>query len=317
MTLCEKCIFVLSTSKLVLYALVPMLLEHTTGSVLLTTTHTEMQTVPKVQIENAPEHSYQLLFAEQESSLSEFISHMEHNQIRVGVIHVDSPLYPELLKAGDGAIWLSACREGVLHYIEELKPHITHPTLLLCFDNDSNLITRAQHICSNSSVCVYKCVAHSVCTTTKLNHSQKTISLLGGEECFLVFPPEAAPFKRHIKSNIAPLSTRTQLRFASTPTEYQFLTDAKAINVNALHTAICILAYTEGHKQSLSLETASNMPLAPYLISPLFLTKSYSCMRECSTNICLLLLNNSVSQNTFTRKLREDLLATCSPHLMN
>lgn len=265
MTLCEKCIFVLSTSKLVLHALVPMLLEHTTDSVLLVTTRTEMQTVTKVQIENAPEHTYQLLYAEQENSLSEFMSHMRRNQIRVGVIHIDSPLYPELLRVGDGAIWLSACREGVLHYIEELKPFITHPTLILCFDNDSNLIIRAQHLCSSSFICVHKCVAHSVCTTLKLNHSQETISLLGGEECFLVFPPEAEPFKQHLKSNIDPLSTRAQLRFASTPTEYQFLTDAKAINVNALHTAICILAYTEGDKQSLSLEAVSNMPIGTVL----------------------------------------------------
>ena len=251
--------YVLSTSKLVLHAIVPMLLEYTSKATLIATTNTRFETVNKVVFDQDGNMSYDIMYAKNESTLNEFISKMHSKNVRVGIINISNPLFIEMLQAGNGAIWYSACRNGIYDYLLRLKLYSTSQTNILCFDNDKALIDRAKELYKNTNFLICKCVAHSICSAIEFDELHNQVNLYGGEECYLYFPPEVTKLLDHLYDPIGSMSKRVQLRFCRTSEEFDFYTLAKMIDVNALHTMICIMAYLKGNEKGISFEISSAM----------------------------------------------------------
>lgn len=260
MIACCECIYVLSTSKLSLYALIPMLLEHTTKNVLVATTSTKLEDISMVTLNKEHDRDYPILYAQSENSIEELIAKMNSKSIRVGIINTSIPLFTEMLKRGNGSFWFSACREGLFTYLPLIEQYATEPTSVLCFDNDKAMIERAQTMYADSIINIYKCVAHSICSTADYDTANCQVSLSGGKECFLFFPPEARTFQACLYSFHDSMSKRAQLRFSETNEEFAFYTVAKMIDVNAIHTMICAMAYVEGNKKGIPLDLIPALP---------------------------------------------------------
>lgn len=206
-----------------------------------------------------------ILYAQSEETLDGFIEKMISNNIRVGVINISNPLFKGMIKQANGAVWYSACRDGIFSYLPLIKEHTTEPTDIFCFDNDISLINKAKAMCVGSTISVYKCVAHSICSAVKYDITHRTVKLYGGNECYLYFPPEAQKLASHLYNPKTAMSKHAQLRFSSNATEFTFYTNAKMIDINALHSMVCVLAYVNGSKSGLAMDAISTMHFADLL----------------------------------------------------
>ena len=185
MKACEKCYYVLSTGKLVLFALIPMLLEYTSGIVLVTTTNTKFEDINTVIVDETHAFDYSVMYAKKEATVEEFVAEMRLNNIRVGIVNTYIPLFSEMLKSSNGSIWLSACREGLFSYLPQISEYVADSTMILCFDNDDKMIDCARTMYADSNISIYKCIAHSICSEADYNLMQGQVTLFGGKECFL------------------------------------------------------------------------------------------------------------------------------------
>lgn len=258
--------YVLSTSKVCLYALVPMALEHTSRIILVATTSDKFANTERIAVDETHEHDYTIMYARDERSLEEFVAKMNSSGVRVGLIPTSSSLFLEMIRSGDGEYWFSACRDGIFTYANKMKEYIKKPTTILCFDNDEEMVERAKAICTQSNLMVYKCVVHSVCFCEIFDEKQKTVKLLGGDECVLYFPPEVLEIKKYLLYDPhKAISRRVQLRFTETPEEFEFHKIAKMIDVNALHTMVCVAAYVEGHEKGIEMDKIPDMKISSIL----------------------------------------------------
>lgn len=253
---CSKVNYVLSSSKLNLYSNIPMLLEYTTEAILVATTNNKLEKISKI---SADDFEYSILYAQDEDTLYDFLHKMHSNNIRVGIIHISNPLFEEMLKYGNGATWYSACRNGIFSYLPLIQKYATKPTTILCFDNDAPMVEQAKTMCANTTIDVYKCVAHSICSCSDYDAESHSVRLYGGHECYLYFPPEAQIIKSSLYNPVEAMSKRAQLRFSESIEEFSFYTKSKLIDVNALHTMICALTYVKGSQKGFSLSSISNM----------------------------------------------------------
>lgn len=254
--------FVLSTSKLVLYAIIPMFIEYSSTPILVATTSTKLEDMATI---HACELEYPILYAHSERTLDELIEEMSSNNIRVGIINTSNPLFKEMLRQGNGAVWYSACRDGIFGYLPLIKEHATEPTDIFCFDNDMSLINKAKAMCVGSTINVYKCVAHSICSAVEYDITHRTVKLYGGSECYLYFPPEAEKLASDLYNPKTAMSKHAQLRFSANATEFAFYANAKMIDVNALHSMVCALAYVKGSINGLALDAIPIMHFADLL----------------------------------------------------
>lgn len=272
--------FVLSTGKLVLYAIIPMLLEYSSDPILVATTSTQLEDMVTI---HACEFEYPIMYAHNEYTLDEFIEKMNSNNIRVGIIHTSNPLFKEMVQQGNGSIWYSACRDGIFSYLSQIKEYATKPTDILCFDNDMSLINKAKAICAGSTINVYKCVAHSICSAVEYDVTHRLVKLYGGNECYLYFPPEAKELASYLYNPKEAISKHAQLRFSENATEFLFYTNAKMIDVNALHTMVCALAYIEGNKKGFTLDVIPTMHYSALLdktVTQCFINNLHSLLFE-------------------------------------
>lgn len=254
--------FVLSTSKLILYAIIPMLIEYSPNPILVATTSTNLEDMTTI---HASEIEYPILYAKDDETLDEFIKKMVVNDIRVGIINISNPLFKEMIKQGNGAIWYSACRNGIFSYLPLIKEHTTEPTDIYCFDNDISLINKAKAMCVGSNISIYKCVAHSICSAVEYDKTHRTVKLYGGNECYLYFPPEAKKLASHLYNPKTAMSKHAQLRFSANATEFAFYTNAKMIDINALHSMVCVLAYVKGNESGFAMNAIPTMHFADLL----------------------------------------------------
>lgn len=254
--------FVLSTSKLSLYAIIPMLLEYSANLVLIATTNNKLKSMVAV---HADDFDYPIMYADDEDSLDAFVKKMIENKVRVGIIHINHPLFKEMMKQGNGRTWFSACRSGLFTYIPLIKEYATKPMDILCFDNDKTLIDKAKAICADSKINIYKCVAHSVCSAVEYDMANRLIKLSGGKEAYFYFPPEAKKAASYLYNPREAISKHAQLRFAEDAVEFQFYIHAKMIDINAIHTMICALAYIEGNKKGIPLAEIPTMRFSELL----------------------------------------------------
>lgn len=233
-----------------------MILEYNSNPILVATTSTKLKGMVTI---HACECEYPILYAHDEHSLDELIEEMNSNNIRVGIIHTSNPLFKEMIQQGNGAIWYSACRDGIFDYISLIKEYATEPTDILCFDNDMVLIDKAKAICVGSAINIHKCVAHSICSAIEYDEVHQLVKLYGGNECYLYFPPEVKEMESYLYNPKDAISKHAQLRFSADATEFIFYTKAKMIDVNALHTMVCALAYVKGNNDGFALETIPTM----------------------------------------------------------
>ena len=249
-----NCYFVFGTSKLNLYAVVPMLLDYTSGFILVVTGNNKFENVSTISSNYS---RYDVLSSEMgDDDINDFISKMKSKQIRVGVINSSHPLFNQVLKISNGSIWFSACRERIFEYLSHLKNYTDLPTQIFCFDNDENMINKAKIQFEKYNIEVIQCVAHSICSHMSPPNDGKII-LSGGNECFLFFSPKAKFFANHLEYPI--ISKWEQLRFSNTDAEFSFYPRAKIVNINAIHTFLCIMAYVEGYQNNISLRNISTM----------------------------------------------------------
>lgn len=252
----QKPTFLLSASKLVLYSIIPALLEYNSGPVLIATTNTALK---DIRVIRACNFEYSVLYAHGEDTIDEFIKKMYSKRIYVGLIHVSDPLFEQMLQYGNGSVWYSACRTGILNYIPRIIRHATMPTDILCFDNDKSLLEQAQKICAGTFVNIHKCVAHCICSKAEYDVNNGLIQLFGGTENYLYFPPDIKKIIPHLYQPRNSFSKHAQLRFSESTEEFSFYVNAKLIDINALHTVVCVMSYIKGSENGLSLSEIASM----------------------------------------------------------
>ncbi len=253
---------VLGASKLALFAMIPMGLEYGSDVVLVTTGNTALEHMRTV---HACGLDYPFLYAQDEASLDEFIDRMLSNNIKVGFVHTEHPLFEEVISQNSDAVWFSACREGLYSYLPQIQKHTETPVHILCFDNDKALIDNVRAEYAGTNIHVHKCVAHSICSTVDYDMEHQTVELSGGEECFFYFPPEVTALDLFSYNPRKALAKRAQLRFAADDAEFEFYIKAKLIDVNALHTAVCAAAYVKGAADNTAPDEISTLRISSIL----------------------------------------------------
>lgn len=242
----ENTIFVLGASKLALAALIPTLLEHTDSIIFVATTSEKLNGISSIIFKDMPELHYNIMYADKNATFNSLKSKISKLGIRVAVINITYPIFNELFTTGNIQLCFSACRNGIFNYMDLFATKISIPTTILCFDNDESLINAAITANNNKNISIYKCVAHSICSDITYNYFTHEAILHTGKECFLFFPALGNEFKKYLKTSYNPICMRGQLRFTESYDEFLFCTKAKLIDVNALHTLVCCIAYYEG-----------------------------------------------------------------------
>lgn len=203
---------------------------------------------------NMQDTAYPFMVADDSyNTLASFYEEMKQNGIRVGVISLNSVLFEEMVKEGNGGLWFSACREGLYEtYLPIMEKLIDRPTHIFVFDNDENIVKEAKRRCKNANIHIVRCILHSVCNAKDPNPEQHAVHLVCGEECLLVFPPEAREFRSLFKSN--PFFGRAEVVFTDSEEQFKFYELWKPLGINVLHTLACVKAYTKGSHQGLTLD---------------------------------------------------------------
>ena len=264
---------VLSGSKLNLSAIIPMLLEYTNQNIFVTVTSDRLKNCNNVTFESMPILNYPILYAEDKENIESLCNRMSKQNVRVAVINTSSKSFSEMLEKGNGKIWFSSCREGLFYYLPLIEKISKQKTYILCFDNDESLIKNAKEQCSNDSVIIAKCIAHSICSGTSYDANAKQIILYSGKECLLFFPPEANVFKEYIALKQSSFSCRAQLHFLKTNNEIEFFKYAKLVDINALHSFICIYAYIQGNNKGLHINEIAYMKFSDLMSNKEILEK--------------------------------------------
>ncbi|MBQ8799660.1 MAG: hypothetical protein IJZ55_08860 [Lachnospiraceae bacterium] len=250
---------VLGTGKLQLHAIVPMLLEKTAGYVFVTTTSERLRECREIVAAGDENTKYGIWYvADDVKNLDEVKRKLDENGIRVAIVKTTSAVYTELFRACDGGYYHSACRDGILSYIHDIIEASTKPTEILCYDNDSNIVDMVRLICKGTVLSVYKCVAHAVCSSTEVDEKGKRLILYGNTEKYIFYPHQTS-VKKVLNRKVSLGNSRIQVRFAPDQDTFDFLVKAKAVDVNAMHTALCVLAYKEGAKQKIPPEEVEKM----------------------------------------------------------
>ena len=244
--MCCNNICIFSSGKVVQSALIPMLLENTDSLVFVTTTTEKFMGISSIGFNGMPELDYRILYAGDNDTLDVLKSRMIEHEVRVAIINIHYPIFQELIELGNGGVWLSACRDGIFMYLDLFQDKISKPTTVLCFDNDATLVQAAIEKNKNKYINIEKCVVHSVCSQVDYDDNKQQATLCAGKECLVIFPPSALFFREFLKNHNPLTNKRTQLRFTQTDDEFRFYSMAKLINVNAIHTLICCIAYVEG-----------------------------------------------------------------------
>lgn len=258
-------ITILGSGKIPLSALAPTISESTNYFTIVIARNPMLIGINECHLDGAHNTNYPIMVAdEKEASLSEFINRMKQQGVKVGVVSSDSDIYTEAIKAGDGKIWFSACREGLyLTYLPLLEKAITKPTHIFVFDNDQTIVDKARALCSNPNIYFHKCIVHSVCSSIDFNYDEQVVHLMCGKECFLVFPPDAISLASDFKTN--PLFRRSEIKFTDSENAFYFYTLWKPVGINALHTLASVKAYVEGTRHGYSLVEISNHAFADFV----------------------------------------------------
>lgn len=193
----KKIVNVLGTAKVVMGAIAPAIIENSNCQVLIATTHDSYNGINKCILDGNIHMEYPIMYADDsQKSLDSFLHKMKDNNIRVGIININSPLFSQMIEEGNGGIWFSACRDGfILKYLPILEKKITQTTNICSFDNDKSIVEDAKSLYNNPEIRLHKCIIHSVCSAVRFDYKEQTVYVECGKECQLFFPPETVSFK--------------------------------------------------------------------------------------------------------------------------
>lgn len=250
------------SSKLNLSSTIPSWLEVTEEKCYVITTH--KRNVKEVILEGMEEFNYQVISADENiESLEELNTAMDINGVRVGMIDVNHVIFKELLENID--VWITACRDGLFYYLSQIAETVDRPLLVISFDNDKRMVTKARELYKGTCITVVQGAAHSVSPSMRYDMNAECIYLKAGKECELIFPPEALFLKQYVRPEMFRFIGRTQLRFAETQKELHYFIEAKAIDVNVWHSFLSEKAFVVGTEMGLTIEQILEMPFSELL----------------------------------------------------
>lgn len=260
MSVGKVCYVIAGASKLALGAIIGTLLDNTENYIIVTTTSDRYKALNEVVITNNTSLSYPVLYVDESvTNLENLIEAMQKREVRVAVLSVKHGLFEKVTHSDDICTWFSACREGIFFYI----PYLIQPggakKKIIAFDNDAEMVSKAQEMCDTTNVEVSKAMAHCVCSSAQLDEHREKILIEAGDECLLVFPPEAYYLRDEISRNAHIFSRRTVIYFTHTREEFRYWLLSKKLDINAIHTLLCACAYLSGHKRKMSIEETAKM----------------------------------------------------------
>ena len=253
----QSIIYVLGDKKIPLSAFIPAIIESSNKTILLASRNNLLDGIDLCILDNLNNMDYQIQFAHNDfNSLDSFLNDMKNHEKRAGVISYNSPLFLDMIESGNGGIWFSACREGLYEtYLPIIEPHITKPTHICVFDNDTNIVNNAKENCRNPNIHFHQCIIHSVCSDIRYDYKEHAVHLTSGKECLLVFPPSMRYLNSEFEFN--PFFNRADFQFTTSDYEFLFYAKWKMIAINALHTLAAVKAYMVGLQNGLSLSQIS------------------------------------------------------------
>lgn len=237
----DKVIVVLSTAKLNLAAVVPMLLEQTNHKIIIVTTKNceSVDGFLKVNVtERTGGFNYSIKCLNTREAYDLFLNMDEE---RVGIINGDSVLFEKVI--ADSEFIFSACRKGVSSYIEKINcmHWAAHDTKVVeILDNDSTIAEIAKKINTHQSLLIASATVHCICLLDK--EEDNWFFLTCGEDRDFYFSPDGFSFRKACNGKKL-LESKYLLRFAKTDEEYLFYREAKLVDINAIHSVLCVLCY--------------------------------------------------------------------------
>lgn len=131
---------------------------------------------------------------------------------------------------------ISCCREGLIETYLPLLNSISAHGVILSFDNDKSIAQRARSMYHFGSV--YAGVAHCyVPFKLKFDQDNQSATLVAERYGYLFFPKECCKFKTFIKARFdSPISAS----YSKSEKDFKLAVQKKLLNVNVLHTLICM-----------------------------------------------------------------------------
>lgn len=240
----DRIIVVLSTAKLNLAAVVPMLLEQTNHKIIIVTTKENVlnDSFIKVNIiEKEGEFSYNVKCLTTKKEYDLFLS---SNNERVGIIGKESVLFEKAVT--DSGFIFSACRVGTFSYIEKINSiywDAQDIKVMEILDNDSTIAEIVEGKNTHKNLLIAPATVHCICLSNKEEDNQ--FFLTCGEDRDYYFSPKGTSF-RNACNKKKMFESKYLLKFALTDEEYLFYKEVKVIDINAIHSLLCAFCYVGG-----------------------------------------------------------------------
>lgn len=263
-----KYILLLGLSKICAGGLIPSILENSKINIIVLSGKT-VQHVDVIEHEKCV-FSYSCTQFPENTSYDEFIERAESEQTtRVFSLHIESinVIIRPLILNKKLFSCISSAREGILSYLVAFrKSDIDLPVDIICMDNSSTTIEQARHLCKSlelHNISISQGVTHIVCSNMEVKDGHIFVNI---DPLLLltIFPPEVAMLEKYFRVEHQ-LRSMYQLRFAKSSGEFEYLCRCKLVDVNVIHTVICMIAYCQANSEGITMVDAAKMPIGSIL----------------------------------------------------
>lgn len=262
----------LGLSKIAAGGLIPSILENSKIRIIAITTKTfnDIDIEINVVEKNCSVFSYSCKQVTENTTFEEFVSNEDStSECRVSIM---SPkciptIIKGLIRENKIAACISTARSGINFYLNHFKEcGIYLPLNLICMDNSKTTIVNARDYCNTlglHNIKISQGITHIICSRT-IDKDGQILVTLDPVLLLTIFPPEAKLLEPYFDISHQ-LRNKYQMRFTNTSEEFDYLCMSKLIDVNILHTIVCMMAYRKAHAQNIHMVDAEKLPICNIL----------------------------------------------------